>query len=89
MYVCMYVCMYSSNFLLSASCCPRTVSLSDVTLTSQTQFSLGLLVDRLSPSILLNLAHLAGYLDQHSIPAILERAHYLHLSSNMVCQPIW
>lgn len=58
--------------------------LSDLVLTLQSKFSLPLIMDQLSPSILLNLTHLAGYLDQHSIPAILERAHYLHPSTNKV-----
>ena len=54
----------------------RTVSLSDVRLSPQSKFSLPLILERLTPSLLLNLAHLAGYLDkQHSLPVILQRAH--------------
>lgn len=54
---------------------PRTVTLSDLSLTLQSKFSLSLIMRELSPSILLNLAHLAGCLDQHGIPAILKLAH--------------
>lgn len=64
----------SLNFFLKTSF-PRTVSLSELSLTLQSKFSLSLIKDELSPSILLNLAHLAGCLDQHSIPDILNRAH--------------
>ncbi len=53
----------------------RTVSLSELSLTAETKLSLPLIMEQLSPSALLNLAHLAGILDLHSIPDILKLAH--------------
>ena len=55
---------------------PRSVSLSSLKLLTQKNFSLSLILDHLTPSILINLAHLAGYLDaKHSLLSILQQAH--------------
>lgn len=55
---------------------PRVKPLAELHLISLPKFSLiPLIVNQLTPSILLNLAHLAGFLGQHSIPSILEEAH--------------
>ena len=55
---------------------PRSVSLSSLKLLTQKNFSLSLILNHLTPSILINLAHLAGYLDaKHSLLSILQQAH--------------
>jgi len=49
----------------------RSVKVSELKLVPQDSFSLGLLSEQLTPSMLLNLAHLAGYLDKdHSVLSI-------------------
>lgn len=56
----------------------RSVSLTAVKLLPQAQFSLPLITPHLSPSTLLNIAHLAGFLDhRHSLRSILQQAHSL------------
>lgn len=64
-----------ASFVVVCYLPPRTIMLSDLSLISRSKFSVPLITGQLSPSVLLNLAHLAGSLDQHSIPAIFERAH--------------
>ena len=54
----------------------RTVPLKDVKLPSSPLFSLPLILPRLTPAVLLNLAHLAGLLEeQHSLPHIVKLVH--------------
>ena len=54
----------------------RTVALSGLKLLSQSNFSLPLIADHLTPAILMNITHLAGYLDnKHSLSSILQQAH--------------
>ena len=54
----------------------RTVPLKDVKLPSSPLFSLPLILHRLTPAVLLNLAHLAGLLEeQHCLPHIVKLVH--------------
>ena len=87
-----YLCMYSLHHMHPHALTPplpsftatpllppgRTVSLDKLKLRPLRQFSLLLVLDRIGPAVLLNLAHLAGYLDaKHSLSTILRHAHSL------------
>ena len=53
----------------------KVVPLFNLGLVSLPTFSLPLVLEHITSSMLLSVAHLAGYLDQHHIPALLQQAH--------------
>lgn len=57
-------------------CCrSKLVPLSNISIASLPTFSLPLVLNQLTSSMLLSLALLAGYLDQYNIPDLLQQAH--------------